>query len=104
MSGRKHESQAGLTCGWEQAVCERPARKRGYCNSHYTWHHRNNPNPTGRICSVPGCGRPHRGRGYCISHYTSMYQKDKDALFEEGDNFDYEDFWLFVKKELNIVG
>jgi len=31
-----------------------------------------------------------------------MYQKNKEALFEEGDSFDYEDFWQFVKRELRL--
>jgi hypothetical protein len=99
---RTNQSNTGLTCGWEGSVCDKPARKRGYCNTHYTWHHKNTARPNQRICSIPNCGKPHRGRGYCANHYTQAYQRDKDALMSEGDNFDYEDFWLFVKQELKL--
>jgi hypothetical protein len=99
---RKNQSNDGLTCAWEENNCDRPARKKGYCNSHYTWHHKNTPRPNDKGCKIIGCSNPHRGRGYCATHYTQLYQRDREALMSEEDNFDYEDFWLFVKQELKL--
>jgi hypothetical protein len=99
----KYASNKDLDCAWEQAYCDRKAAKRGYCNKHYMRYYSQAPRQNGKTCKIEGCENSHRGRGLCINHYTQEYEKNKEVfLSEDPDNFDYEDFWLFVKKELQL--
>ncbi len=58
--------------------CDRPSRKRGWCEAHYQrWRQNGEPGPAviaprdgGRWCSVAGCGRVATSRGWCSLHYT----------------------------------
>jgi hypothetical protein len=65
--------------------CERRAKYRGWCPSHYTrW--RNHGDPLGggpsrnrkrkaeEVCSVEGCGRREHSRGWCGTHYLRWFK------------------------------
>ena len=49
-------------------------------------------------CSISGCSASHYAKGFCKQHYMSSNR----TKFNTKPTFDYEDFWQFVKKELNI--
>ena len=62
--------------------CDKPARTRGMCNTHY-WHWWKNADPSelkyrrGQPkppCSIEGCERPAKCRGWCGTHYTHWRQ------------------------------
>jgi hypothetical protein len=66
------------------------------------------------MCSEPGCQKKYHARGLCTSHYWSRYlsasgrrngglpgRSSRDGL--DWDENEYESFWQFVKKELNLV-
>lgn len=62
------------------------------------------------MCSKPGCDKPVRARGYCINHYgAATLEARKEAGFVPTDRRktftedELEDYWQFVKKELNLV-
>lgn len=70
--------------------CGRPARKRGWCETHYSlWRKhadpsdrlrvRRQPQPLPRLCSIEGCERRHVARGFCSLHY--------ERLMNHGDPF-----------------
>ena len=50
------------------------------------------------FCSVSDCDKPHTARGLCKTHYN---RKLRGTPVERDDW--QEEFWEFVKKELNIV-
>jgi hypothetical protein len=50
------------------------------------------------VCSVADCDKPHTARGLCKTHYN---RKLRGTPVERDDW--QEEFWEFVKKELNIV-
>lgn len=47
------------------------------------------------ICSFNGCGKESKRKSLCESHY---YKEFRRAVKE----FDVDEYWLFVKKELKI--
>ena len=49
------------------------------------------------VCSVAKCYLPHNARGYCKTHYNRLLRGTPIV------RDDPQDFWEFVKKELNIV-
>lgn len=52
--------------------CETPKLKRGMCEKHYQYHHRNGllgQAKRGRVCSIEGCERTITGKGMCSMHY-----------------------------------
>lgn len=51
------------------------------------------------------CEKPRYCRGLCPAHYQVLVRKWKKQGFidPKSDDIDYGDFWLFVKKELNIA-
>lgn len=63
-------------------ICNRPARSKGYCNSHNERLRKtgslNEDIPIqerkkrGKICSVKNCGRKHKSQGYCGAHYHRL--------------------------------
>lgn len=59
-----------------------------------------------KVCTVETCTTNHYAKGFCKSHYMTANRdrfnpvKDSDKPVKPG--FDYEDFWQFVKKELDI--
>jgi hypothetical protein len=62
------------------------------------------------MCSKPGCEKPVRARGFCINHYSSAtLELRKENGFVPSDRRkvftpdELEDYWLWVKKELNLV-
>jgi hypothetical protein len=63
------------------------------------------------MCSKPGCDRPVRARGYCSSHYSNFREKELATTGNQRvdlrrlgwDESEYESYWLWVKKELNLV-
>lgn len=57
-----------------------------------------------KLCSVEGCSKPFYAKEICKQHYMYI---NKSRFFSnnpkvEKKAFDVEDYWLFVKKELNI--
>lgn len=68
------------TCSVDQ--CDRPAKSRGWCQTHYMYWYTNRVAPKhpirtwGRarteICQVEGCNQPYECRGYCASHYKRI--------------------------------
>ena len=68
-----------MTC--TEPGCERPARGRGLCVTHYAYRSRHGTLPpkirkdTSRTCEAPGCEDPvgtHGGRGLCPKHYQRV--------------------------------
>jgi hypothetical protein len=63
------------------------------------------------MCSKPGCTKPMRARGYCVNHYSAFRAKELAANGNERvdlrrlgwDESEYESYWLWVKRELEIV-
>lgn len=63
------------------------------------------------MCSRPGCDKPLRARGYCNSHYSAFRIAERkntdnprvDLRRLGWDETDLEAYWLWVKKELEIV-
>ena len=51
-----------------------------------------------KLCTVAGCGRKHVAHGLCNKHYK-LDKRAKPLL----DQWDYDEFWEFVKKELDIA-
>ena len=97
---RKNSSNKGLTCSWEESKCEKRAEKKGYCNPHYMKYYSQTPRQNDKGCSVDGCVGIHRARGFCVNHHKVA--KIELALNESEDTFDYDRFWLWVKRELKI--
>lgn len=71
---REQIDMAQPTCS--VPVCDRPAKVRGWCRTHYNrWRESGDPgNDLVRayrrvICAIDGCDRPHVARGYCYAHY-----------------------------------
>lgn len=54
--------------------------------------------PAKKVCDKADCDKPSKARGLCQHHYNYAYNHD-----ELPDTFDYEDFWQFVKRELNLA-
>jgi hypothetical protein len=46
-------------------------------------------------CSAEGCEKENKRKGFCEAHYYKEFRK---AVKE----FDVDEYWLFVKKELKI--
>lgn len=59
-----------------------------------------------KVCGVEECTTDHYAKGFCKPHYMIEFRKkispDMPAKPKKEDVFDYEDFWQFVKKELDI--
>lgn len=51
------------------------------------------------------CDTPVLARGLCSMHYVRLQRKWRKQGFIDPmpDDIDYDDFWEFVKKELNIA-
>jgi len=47
------------------------------------------------ICEKNGCDKVAKRKNFCEPHYYQMYRKSEKE-------FDSNDFWLFIKKELNL--
>jgi len=61
----------------------------------------------GRVCEKDGCGKPHKAKGLCANHHTTYRQKarreeNKKVKAIYARDIDFDDYWLFVKKELGI--
>lgn len=59
--------------------CDKPAKQKGWCWSHYARWHRHGDPLAGRApnitaipdtCTIEGCDSAHYARGYCVAHYT----------------------------------
>ena len=48
------------------------------------------------------CEKPVRARGLCIGHYSLWRRGNEVARPYTKADIDYDEFWLFVKKELRI--
>lgn len=73
--------------------CDRQRHAKGLCNFHYV---------RARVETVPkcieeDCDKPSRARQMCHAHYD-RYLRGAEVEIE-----DYQDFWEFVKKELEIA-
>lgn len=62
------------------------------------------------MCNKPGCEKPIRAMGYCNGHYSAATLERRKAegyqhtdLRKSFTQDELEDFWQFVKKELNLV-
>ena len=60
--------------------CDRAARSRGYCKTHYSRLLRtgtvgDDPIHRDVKCSVDGCESKHAGRGYCAKHYKRLIRR-----------------------------
>lgn len=64
------------------------------------------------MCSKPGCDKPVRARGFCINHYSHAtmelrkangYVPPLDLRRVSFTPEEMEDYWQWVKKELNLV-
>lgn len=81
--------------------CDNEFHAKDLCEKHYKAHTRairkNKPkSDTDPGCIVATCLNKHLAQGFCSSHYKN---RDKYFITE----IDPEEFWAFVKKELNIV-
>jgi hypothetical protein len=47
------------------------------------------------MCATEGCDKEVKRKGFCEPHYYKAFRK-------ANKEFDTNDFWLFVKKELKI--
>jgi hypothetical protein len=79
------------TCSVEG--CERKYHGKGLCNFHYV----ELKKLTAPKCSADDCENPSRARGMCTTHY------DRFLRGSDVEDIDYEDFWQFVKRELEIA-
>jgi hypothetical protein len=56
-----------------------------------------------KICSVEDCTKAFYAKDFCKHHYMNA---NKSRFYSSNpkpkEEFDYEDFWQFVKKELNL--
>lgn len=54
--------------------CDRPAKSRGWCSTHYKRWRRHgdlsDPAPLPDLCAVEGCARARHSRGWCVAHYS----------------------------------
>jgi len=81
--------------------CDGKFHAKDLCEKHYKAHTRaknkNKPkSDTDPGCIVATCLNKHLAQGFCSTHYKN---RDKYIITE----IDPEEFWAFVKKELNIV-
>lgn len=84
--------------------CERPATKRGWCDSHYSaWRRKGTPTSprknAKKPCSIDGCDRPTFGYGWCATHYM-RWKKYGDTSFVKvikGDTV--RRFWSNVNQD-----
>lgn len=63
-------------------------------------------------CVHIGCERKRHAKGLCRSHYEALHYsrwrenrklRERELSVSENKAIDYDDFWLWVKKELNIT-
>ena len=61
------------------------------------------------MCNVPGCEKAVFGRGMCSQHYFQELRAEKAPARQvgqrggdRGPKMDYDDYWLFVKQELDL--
>jgi hypothetical protein len=66
--------------------CGKPARKRGWCYTHYSrWYRRGDVNHTKQRhigvdeCSIDGCTKKLFGRGWCVMHWE-RWRRNGDPL------------------------
>ena len=59
-----------------------------------------------KVCTIDTCEVDHYAKGLCKPHYMTAnrnkFNPVKSATAPKEQVFDYEDFWQFVKKELNL--
>jgi hypothetical protein len=57
-------------------------------------------------CSISGCSTDHYAKGFCKQHYMAAnrtkFNPSKTPKVSKKDLFDVDDFWQFVKKELEL--
>jgi len=57
-----------------------------------------------RACGITDCSTNHYAKGFCKQHYMAAnrekFNPTKNPVKKV--EFDVEDFWQFVKKELNL--
>ena len=55
-------------------------------------------------CSEVGCTQPMNARDMCKIHYNRYLRANRGADYmpKPIEEFDYEDYWNFVKKELKL--
>lgn len=66
--------------------CETPKLKRGMCEKHYQYHHRNGllgQAKKGRVCTIVGCERTITGKGMCSMHYQRARRGIADVNIAE---------------------
>lgn len=58
-----------------------------------------------QICSLDECDRRIHARGKCYKHYVAMMREGRADTFRgiSWTEDDYQDYWLWVKMELQIV-
>jgi len=57
-------------------------------------------------CDEVGCTNPMNAKGMCKIHYNRFLRankKEEHYVVKPVEEFDYEDYWNFVKKELNLA-
>jgi len=63
-------------------------------------------NKINKDCSVSGCLTGHYAKGLCKQHYMvanrAKFNLINDLNTPQKPEFDYDDFWQFVKKELKL--
>jgi len=59
-----------------------------------------------RACSILDCSTDHYAKGFCKQHYMAAnrekFNPSKNPRVPKEETFNPEDFWQFVKKELNL--
>ena len=56
-----------------------------------------------KVCSVKECSKTFYAKEMCKHHYMDANRlKFYSSNAKPKEEFDYEDFWQFVKKELSI--
>lgn len=64
-----------MTSTCTEEGCDRPARGRGLCGTHYAYRRRHGALPDlafTESCTVDGCGRGHEAHGLCGKHYQRL--------------------------------
>lgn len=55
-------------------------------------------------CTEVGCTNPMNARDMCKIHYNRFLRANRkeDYVVKPVEEFDYDDYWNFVKKEMKI--
>ena len=95
--------------------CGRPNRAKGYCATHYShlvkhgdfanYKPRETKGPAIPMCKEADCKKEEYRKKKCYNHYVVAVKTGKVSIGrpEQWDEVIYEDYWQFVKKELNLA-